>query len=215
MTDFSPAQIAEQLQTAPLFKGVSHEDLVALIAVMKAQSFPAGTILFEKGAPGDSMYVILSGNLRIFARDAEGHDITLTNYGAGRVFGDFAMLDGEPRSAAASAIDNLDVLALDRADFLTFLPEHPTIGLAMLRNLTDRVRYITVYLNRINDFGQRLVAGEYERALQEFTAGSADDSDIKGMITAFAQLVRSLQAREAAAKSESQIESSSASQSAS
>jgi CRP-like cAMP-binding protein len=207
MADFTPAQIAEQLQGAPLFKGVAHEDLLALIAVMKQQSFTAGTVLFEKDAPGDTMYVILSGNLRIFARDAEGHDITLTNYGAGRVFGDFAMLDGEKRSAAASAIDNLDVLALDRADFLTFLPEHPTIGLAMLRNLADRVRYITIYLSKINDFGQRLVAGEYERALQEFTAGGTDDGDIKGMISAFAKMVHSLQAREAAEKAESPTES--------
>ena len=198
MSDFTPEHVAAQLQSAPLFKGVAHEDLMALIAVMKPQTFPPGTVLFEKDTPGDTMYVILSGHLRIYAHDDNGNEITLTNYGVGRVFGDFALLDEQPRSAAASAIDSLEVLALDRADFLALMPEHTTIGLAMLRNLADRVRYITVYLNKINDFGQRLVAGEYERALQEFTAGSTDDSEIKGLITAFAKMVHSLQARDAA-----------------
>lgn len=197
MSDFDPAQVAMQFQNAPLFKGVSHDDLAALAAVMQPQTFAADTVLFEKGAPGDTMYLILEGQLRIYATDPEGHPITLTFYGPGRVFGDFALIDEQPRSAAAAAVDTLKVFALDRADFLKFMPEHPSIGLAMLRNLADRVRYITIYLNKINDFSQRLAAGEYERALQEFAATGADDSDIKGLITAFAEMVHSLQVRQA------------------
>jgi CRP-like cAMP-binding protein len=197
MSDFDPSQVVTQFQNGSLFKGVAHDDLAALVAVMQPQTFAAGTVLFEKGAPGNTMYLILEGQLRIYATDAEGHPITLTFYGPGRVFGDFALIDEQPRSAAAAAVDTLKVLALDRADFLKFMPEHPSIGLAMLRNLADRVRYITIYLNKIDDFSQRLAAGEYERALQEFVATGADDSDIKGLITAFAEMVHSLQARQA------------------
>ncbi len=191
------SSIAEQLKNSPLFKGVEIEALNALIERMKPQSYPAGAILFEKNDPGDTMYIITAGRLRIFTRDPQGHDITLTFYGPPRVFGDFALLDQQPRSASASAVEPLEVLALTRADFLDFLPQYPSLGLAMLRNLTDRVRYITIYLNKINDFGQRLAHGEYARAIQEFTASSTDDSDIKGLIAAFVQMVHVLQEREA------------------
>ncbi|MHB8626919.1 MAG: Crp/Fnr family transcriptional regulator [Aggregatilineales bacterium] len=204
MSDFDSTQAVAQLQSAQLFKGVTHDDLAALVEVMQPQTFVAGTVLSEKGAPGDTMYLILAGQLRIYATDSEGHSITLTFYGPGRLFGDFALIDEQPRSAAAVAVDTLEVLALDRADFLKFLPEHPSIGLAMLRNLADRVRYITIYLNKINDFSQRLAAGEYERALQEFEATGADDSDIKGLITAFGEMVHSLQTRQAQAQQSSQ-----------
>lgn len=201
MTTTDLTQAVTQLESTLLFKGVAHEDLAALVAVMQPQSFAAGSVVFEKDTPGDTMYLILAGQLRIYSTDAEGHSITLTFYGPGRVFGDFALLDEQPRSAAAAAVDTLEVLALNRADFLKFLPEHPSIGLAMVRSLADRVRYITIYLNKINDFSQRLVAGEYERALQEFAVGDAEDSEVKGLIAAFAEMVHSLQARESQAQS--------------
>lgn len=200
MTDFDPTQVVAQLQNTQLFKGVSHDDLAAMVAVMQPQTFAPSTVLFEKGAPGDTMYLILEGQLRIYATDPQGNQIVLTNYGPGRVFGDFALIDEQPRSAAAAAVDTLKVLALDRAQFLKFMPEHPAIGLAMLRNLADRVRYITIYLNKISDFSERLVAGEYERALQEFMATGTDDSDIRGLITAFVEMVHSLQSRKAQAE---------------
>lgn len=201
MPDFTPAHIAEQLQTMALFKGVSSSDLLALISIMKPLSFTAGTVLFEQGTPGDTLYVILSGQVRVFTRDPDGNPITLSIHGPGHVVGDFALLDGEPRSASAAAVDNLDVIALNRADFFSFLPDHISIGLAMLRNLTDRVRYITIYRNKISDFGQQVIAGEYERAIQEFSQDGPDDSDIKGMISAFAQLAHSFQARHNASSS--------------
>ncbi len=200
-TAFDLTHAVTQLESTQLFKGVSHHDLAALIAVMQPQTFASGSMLSEKGAPGDTMYLILAGQLRIYSTDADGHPITLTFYGPGRLFGDFALIDGQPRSAAAAAVDTLEVLALNRADFLKFLPEHPSIGLAMVRNLADRIRYITIYLNKINDFSQRLAAGEYERALQEFAVGGAEDSEVKGLIAAFVEMVHSLQARESQAQS--------------
>jgi CRP-like cAMP-binding protein len=195
MSNLNSIQVVEQLQNTHLFKGVSHTDLTALVGVMQLQTFAADAVLFEKGAPGDTMYLILEGQLRIYATDPDGNQIVLTKYGPGRVFGDFALIDEQPRSAAAAAVDTLTVLALDRVQFLKFMPEHPAIGLAMLRNLADRVRYITIYLNKISDFSQRLAAGEYERALQEFMATATDDNDIKGLIAAFAEMVHSLQVR--------------------
>jgi len=95
--------IAEQLKQAPLFKPISLEDLEALVAVMKPQSVAQGTHLFEKGDHGDSMYIVVSGLVRIYSHDERGEEFTLTNYGPGKVFGDFSLLDQQPRSASALA----------------------------------------------------------------------------------------------------------------
>ena len=189
--------IAEQLKETPLFKGVPLADLEALVQLMQRQAFSAGSVLFEEGAAGDSMYIILSGNVRIFTRDKQNNEITLSRFGPGRVFGDFSLLDERPRSASVAAIDAVDALILHRDTFQTFMPKHPMVGLAMVRNLADRVRYATIYLDKISDFIQRLSLGEYEQAIQEISdTGSGTDDEIQGMIVSFLQMVRSVQARE-------------------
>jgi CRP-like cAMP-binding protein len=161
---------------------------------MKPESFAAGQTVFHKGDPGDKLYLITSGKLRIYSQDPRGNEITLTYYEQPRVFGDIALMDEQPRSASAIAIESLEVLALTRNELVDFLPDHPAIGQVMLRNLVDRVRYITVYLNHINDFGQRLLDGDYERALAEFAAVRMDsaDSQINELIVAFGQMVHTL-----------------------
>src|SRR5258708_39444843 len=121
--------IAEQIQASPLFKGVPLSDLEALVAAMQTASYPAQTTLFRKGDPGDTMFIILSGKLRIFTYDADGHELTLTHYGPGRIFGDFSLLDQQPRSASAITEEPLEVLYLQRAAFMILLPKYPSIGL--------------------------------------------------------------------------------------
>ncbi|HVO41790.1 MAG TPA: cyclic nucleotide-binding domain-containing protein, partial [Aggregatilineales bacterium] len=136
----------EQLKEFPLFKTVTPDDLEALLKRMKVVRFPANTVLFKKGDPGDAMYLVMSGKLRIYSQDTAGQEFTLTTYGPGRIFGEFAIFDGSPRSTSAAALEPLELLALSRGDFLVFLPEHPKVGLAMINHLTERLRYITTYL---------------------------------------------------------------------
>lgn len=189
--------IADQLKQSPLFKSVEPEALEALVKVMTPKSFPANTVVFEKGDPGDTMYIITAGRLRIYTHDEMGNLITLTYFEPVRVFGDFALLDQQARSASAAAVEPLEVLALTREMFFQFVREYPSLGLAMLRNLVERVRYITNYLNKVNDAITVLSSWDYERAIQELAVSSTDDSDIKGLIGAFVQMVHSIREREA------------------
>lgn len=185
--------IVEQLGAS--FKGVSPADLRVIVNLMKRETYPAGTILFKKGDAGDSMYIIVSGRLRIYTYDAQGNELTLTQYGPARVFGDFSLLDQQPRSASAEAVDQLEVLMLRRDEFLKLLPQYPMLGLALIRNLADRVRHITYYLNTVNSFTQRLSAGEYEQAIKEIPVNN-NDHEIQGLFKTYLEMVHSLQARE-------------------
>lgn len=190
--------IIDQIKESPLFKGVEPAALEAMLKVMTPQTFPVNTTIFRKGDPGDSMYILTSGKMRIFTTDAEGNEIVLTYFEPVRVFGDFSLLDRQPRSASAGTVDPIEVLVLSRDTFLNFLPQYPSVGLAMLRNLADRVRYITNYMNKIGDLAQRLSSGEYDRIIAEITQSTegADDSDIKGLISAFVKMVYSVKERE-------------------
>jgi len=188
--------IAEQLASSPLFRGVDLADREALIRVMHRQTCPKGTVLFDRGDIGDSMYLIVAGRVRIFTEDAQGNEFTIRHLS--EMFGEFSMLDQKPRSASAEAADDLEVLVLHRDDFLSFLHARPMVGLAMMRNLVERVRYTTMYLQQVMDATRRLSSGDYERAIQELveTGVSGTDAEIQALIQAFVQMVQGVQARE-------------------
>ncbi len=185
--------IAEQLAGSPLFRGVGQAEREALIGVMRRQHFVKGAVLFDKGDPGDSMYIILSGRVRIYTRDAQGSEFTIRYLD--QMFGEFAMLDLAPRSAAASAAEDLEVLVLHRDDFVAFLRERPLVGLAMMRSLVERVRYTTTYLQKVLDATRQLSEGRYDQTLVAPSEKDAD-SEIQGLIRAFLQMQRSIQVRE-------------------
>jgi CRP/FNR family cyclic AMP-dependent transcriptional regulator len=184
--------IADQLEGSRLFRGVARADREALIARMSRQSYPKGAVLFEKGDVGDSLYIILSGRVRIYTRDAQNNEITIRYLS--EMFGEFAVLDQKPRSASASAADDLEVLVLQRSDFNAFLRERPLVGLSMMRSLVERVRYTTTYLQRVLDATEQLSQGDYH-AMQAVTE-SGGDEEIKVLISAFVQMVRGVRARE-------------------
>ncbi len=137
--------IADQLQQTALFREVELVDLEALVSRMEQLSFPQGSIIFSQGDTGDSMYIIRRGRIRIYMQDQD-QEITLTHYGENEIFGELSPLDLRPRSASASAAEDLDVLVLDRLHFLEFLEERPLIGMAMIRSLSQRLRNTTTYL---------------------------------------------------------------------
>jgi CRP-like cAMP-binding protein len=138
--------IAEQLQKTDLFREVELTDLQALVERMQEEHYDSGAVLFRAGDTGDTMYIIQSGNIRIYMNDETGKEIALTQYGKNEIFGELSPIDQRPRSASAAANDALDVLVLHREDFLAFLDERPQIGLAMMRSLSQRLRYTTTYL---------------------------------------------------------------------
>jgi CRP-like cAMP-binding protein len=184
--------IVDQLAGSQLFMGVARADREALISRMRRQSYAKGAVLFDKGDAGDSMYIILSGRVRIYTRDAQNNEITIRYLS--EMFGEFAMLDQKPRSAAAAAAEDLEVLVLHRSDFNAFLRERPLVGLSMMRSLVERVRYTTTYLQRVLDATEQLSQGDYN--VMRTVAESSADEEIQVMISAFVQMVRGVQARE-------------------
>jgi CRP-like cAMP-binding protein len=184
----------EELKKNPLFKGIPDEDLEALLQLMKRVSFAKDEMLFRKGDTGDTMYLIDSGRVRIFIEDEQGNQIEFRAYEKGAIVGEFSIFDQQPRSASADAAVATDVLALQRDKFLQFLKERPVMGLAMMRSLSERIRYTTTYLEKVIDWTDWLATRDYDEILAEISVEEADDS-IQSMISTFIGMVKSLQAR--------------------
>jgi CRP/FNR family cyclic AMP-dependent transcriptional regulator len=131
----------EALRSVPLFASLDDSAAIALRDLVKARRVPAGTNLFYMGDVGDAMYLIESGRVRIHMSDDDGDDMTLVELADGDFFGEMAMLDGKPRSAHATVVEDADLGTISRKDFLVFVRANPDVALKMLSAITDRLRH--------------------------------------------------------------------------
>jgi CRP-like cAMP-binding protein len=192
--------IAEELKGFSLFRNVELADLESLAKFMKPRTVAAGEILFRQGEPGDAMFLIRSGQIRIFIedeKDGERSEVTLRQYGAGQLVGEFSLLDDKPRSASAAGAERSEVMVLERADFLAFLRQRPVLGVAMMVSLAERVRYTTQYLEKLNRAINLLSENHYEEALREIET-SGDEGEVQQLIASFLQMIQTLRKRKAA-----------------
>ena len=131
----------EALRSVPVFASLDDSVARALRDLVEAQRVPAGPVLFHMGDAGDSMYLIESGRVRIHISDDDGDDMTLVELGDGDFFGEMAMLDGKPRSAHATVVEDADLGTISRDDFLGFVRANPDVALKMLSAITNRLRH--------------------------------------------------------------------------
>ena len=131
---------AATLRSVPLFSSLDSKATAELGEYLTIHDYPRSAPIFRKGDPGDAMYLIDVGKVRISLTDADGAVVTLAELGAGDFFGEMAMLDGHGRSASATAIEDARLAKLTRDDFLTFMQSDSRVTLELLTALTQRLR---------------------------------------------------------------------------
>ena len=160
---------ATMLRNVPLFAGLSDQALEDLASSLGRRTFAKGMIIFHKGSPGQTMYVVESGKVRIFTLSETGQEVTLNVYGPGDVFGEFSLLDGLPRSAGAVAMERTVTRTLHRDHFFQHLEASPSMAKSIIEVLTARLRFTTehaeslAFLDVYGRVAMRLVdlAGRY------------------------------------------------------
>lgn len=130
----------EALRSVPLFASLDDEAAGALRGLLDVHTEKAGSTLFNMGDKGDSMYFIEGGRVRIHLRDADGDDVTLAELARGDFFGEMSILDGQPRSAQATVMEDAVLAVLSRGDFLAFVRRNPDVALKMMSAITHRLR---------------------------------------------------------------------------
>lgn len=123
-----------------MFDHLNEDDRVALANVIDELKVPEGHTLFQAGDPGDSLFIMQSGEIELFIKDTAGQKIVLTTAQPGDMFGELAMLDTGPRTATALALTDSDVLVLDRSDLVLLFQRKPEAALHMLAALSGLTR---------------------------------------------------------------------------
>jgi CRP/FNR family cyclic AMP-dependent transcriptional regulator len=129
------------LARLPLFQGVPPQALDGLLRQVRTRGYNRGTVIFHKDDPGSTLYVILKGAVSIVMPSSEGKDLVLSILSAGDFFGELSLLDEEPRSATATAVDDgTQTLIVPREAFLDLLRGHVDMAINILALLSRRLR---------------------------------------------------------------------------
>lgn len=122
---------------SPLFSNLSVEKLAEVEGVVRKEVLPGNTTVFQQGDPGDSFYIITSGNVRVFRKGPEGSETELSLLGPGDSFGEMALLAGKPRSAHVETVEETHLLILEKDQFDRVLKNHPDVSLAFIKQMSN------------------------------------------------------------------------------
>ena len=138
------------LRGTSLFSGLTDAEVSQLAAAAHALRLKPKEPLFFRGDPGDRLYIVVEGVVRIGSISAEGLEVTLNLMKPGQVFGEIAAFDGSERTANASAVDHVLLLALDRTHLMEFLATGPEAGMRLMAALCERLRWVNGLLEDAN-----------------------------------------------------------------
>src|SRR2546428_2939673 len=130
----------EVLRTVPIFSELSDEDITSLARLASRKRYPKDTVVFFENEAGDFFFTIVQGRIKVTILGDDGREIILSILGPGDFFGEMALLDNEPRSATAIAVEDAELLSLHRTDFQNTIGDNPSISHALIKILTARLR---------------------------------------------------------------------------
>lgn len=195
----SPAGLGNTLTRIPLFARLSPSEHEQLARWLSRRSFRRGEILFRQGDPGDTLLIVVSGQVKVILSTPDGEEAVVAIFGPGDFFGDMALLDGRPRSASVVALEPTNTLILHRRDFQEFMRLHPVVAEDMFAVLADRLRRLDEQLKQTYflDLPVRLAHKLLQLAVEKghkTTEGVLIDlpltqSDLAGMVGASRQRV--------------------------
>ena len=123
------------LKSIDLFRALPSDELAQIAEIAEEQPLAAGDPVFGEGEPGDALYLIVDGRVKVHKGDKQ-----LVQLGVRDVFGEMAVLDSEPRSASVTVVEDAVLLKIGRDDFRDILTERPEIAMGVMKVLTRRLR---------------------------------------------------------------------------
>lgn len=135
----SPAAV---LQKVPLFSQLAPVELQRVVEVVRERAYPKNSVILFEDDPGDALYVVAEGQVKVVLIGEDGREVILSVLGTGEFFGEMALIDDEPRSAHVIAMEDSSLLVLRREEFQGILRQSPGIAVALLRELSRRLRRV-------------------------------------------------------------------------
>jgi len=133
-----PSRVLELLRSMDLFTELDDHELGKITRLLKELKIAENEVIFNQGDPGDALYIVLQGRVRIATTDSFGRERVLAFYGPGEFFGDMAVLTGDPRSATAGASSDVRLLQLRKDDFDVLVATNIGVMRGMMRVMVER-----------------------------------------------------------------------------
>jgi CRP-like cAMP-binding protein len=148
MSEISPARertpgteaIAKGLAAVRIFQHLAPDDLKKIAQIAKPKTYAPSTVVFFEGNRADAFFVVVSGSLKVYQTAHDGRVKVLSTMGAGEVFGELAMLDGQPRSASVETVAASELLVIARNDFRALATATPDILWGVLEGVCAHLR---------------------------------------------------------------------------
>src|ERR1700739_20383 len=135
------AEFAVILKMNPMFADLGADELQRISNLCHTQHMNSGEVLFQKGDPGTALFGVRRGQIRIETGATDGSRLTLNFMGPGDLFGEVAVLDGQSRTADATAGEASELFVLRREDFLSHLEREPKVAIKIIQLLCQRIRW--------------------------------------------------------------------------
>lgn len=126
-----------------LFRTLPPQDIAVLARQLVIQTVPPRTTLFDEKEASSEIYFILDGRVAVKSFSSTGHEVAYAEFGAGDYFGEFAALDGKPRSASVETLTPVRVASMDAVQFRNCLLQYPAVSAELSKNLVGKIRLLT------------------------------------------------------------------------
>ena len=133
-------QNVDFLATVPLFNGLDRNELERFAEVTREKSYPKGSVILFEDDPGDSLFVVRDGRVKVVLIGEDGREVILGVLGVGEYFGELSLIDDRPRSAHVIAMEDSNLLVLRREDFRKRVESSPSVAWSLLTELSRRLR---------------------------------------------------------------------------
>lgn len=130
----------EFLASVPLFRDLDAAETARFAQLAREKGYPRGNVIVFEDDPGDAFFVVRQGRVKVVLIAPDGREVILGLLGVGEHFGGLALIDDQPRSAHAVAMEDAQLLVLRREDFRRRVEENPAVAWALLQELSRRLR---------------------------------------------------------------------------
>ena len=160
----SPVVSTALLRNVPLLSVLSDDDLVQLARVVSRKSYARGSLILGAGDATDSLYILVSGRMKVFMSDLDGKEVILAILGPNEFVGEMGLIDNSTRSANVVALDQCEIVCISKPDFRRCLADNFDMCMTLMRGLVKRLREAD---NQIGSLALMDVFGRVARLLLE------------------------------------------------
>jgi CRP/FNR family transcriptional regulator, cyclic AMP receptor protein len=164
------------LKNIDLFAELSDEAAETLLRCAKLHKYPKNSVIVTEGDTHSNFYIVVSGNLKVFADGDDGRQVVFSWLEAGDYFGELALIDGAPRSASVMTLAPTALQVISQHDFQQFLTGDYGAALAMMKAMARRIRILT---GSVRDFALLDVYGRVANLLQQRADSAGEQAELK------------------------------------